>query len=188
MIASRYPMTNGTSQFFYDGTAQMMPSGTPFFDNRLVDLFLSIPTKHLLRGNLVAGAIERLAPVLADIPHGATNVPLKHSFPGQWLGRLATGFARRHVSRSLPEPHWTRGPWPDHNELIASHGFIRETLSEGEALVRSLPFLRWSGVEECYRAHLNGEDNLAALYTLATFLRMPVVERVADETRGTAHP
>lgn len=180
VVSSGYPLTNTASQFFYYGTLQMMPSATPFLDNRLIDLFLSIPRKHLLRGNLIGGAIEHLAPSLAKLPHGATNVPLTSSSLSQWLGSLVTGFKHRHLSRSLAAPYWTQGPWPNHNELIRSHEFIRETLTAHEELIRALPFLTWSGINECYQAHLNGENNLAALYTLATFLQMPVVQRIVD--------
>lgn len=189
MLCSRFPLTNGTSQFFYHGTLQTMPSGTLFLDNRLVDLFLSTPTSYLLRGNLIGEAVERLDPALAEIPHGSTNVPLSSPFALQQFGRIATAFKRQHLSGTFDESHWTAGPWPNHSELIRSHGFVRETIDEHEGLIRSLPFLSWSGVNECYRAHLDGEGNLAALYTLVTFLRMPVVHRIArDEERSSRLP
>ncbi len=188
MLCSRFPLTNGTSQFFYHGTLQTMPSGTLFLDNRLVDLFLSTPTSQLLRGNLIGRAIEHLDPALAEIPHGNTNVPLSSSFPLHEFGRLATAFTRRHLSDTFDEPHWTAGPWTNHSELIRSHDFVREAIDEHEGLIQSLPFLSWEGVNECYRAHLDGEDNLAALYTLVTFLRMPVVRRIARDRVRTPTP
>jgi asparagine synthase (glutamine-hydrolysing) len=185
-ICSRCPLTNGTSQFFYYGTLQMMPSGTLFLDNRLIDLFLSTPASSLLRGNLIGKTIEYLDPDLAKIPHGSTNVPL--SFPAalQPIGRVATAFKRRHLSKPLEEPHWMAGPWTNHAELIRSQGFVRETIDEHEELIRSLPFLSWEGVNECYRNHLDGADNLAALYTLVTFLRMPLTRRLAHAERSVA--
>lgn len=178
VVASRFPLTNGTSQIFYHGTLQMLPSWTPFLDNRLVELFLSTPVRYLLRGGLVAGAIERLAPELAAIPHANTGVALSRPFPAQWLGTIATGFSDRHMQASPDEPHWTRGPWPDHGELIRTHSFVRETLDEHSELIEALPFLDADGVETCYQRHLDGEHNLAALYSLVTFLKMPVVRQV----------
>ncbi|ADJ15590.1 asparagine synthase-related protein [Halalkalicoccus jeotgali] len=182
-VCSRFPLTNGTSQFFYHGTLQTMPSGTLFLDNRLIDLFLSTPVSDLLRGNLIGRAIEHLDPDLAKIPHGSTNVPVSAPFALQHAGRVLTAFRRRHFSGPFEEPHWTAGPWTDHAELIRTHGFVRETIDEHEDLIRSLPFLSWEGVNECYRAHLDGEDNLAALYTLVTFLRMPLTRRLTGEER-----
>lgn len=185
ILCSRCPLTNGTSQFFYHGTLQMMPSGTPYLDNRLIDLFLSTPTSYLLRGNLIGEAIEYLDSDLAKIPHGSTNVPLSYPSTIQQAGRIATAFKRRHLSEPLDEPHWTAGPWTDHAELIRSQGFVRETIDEHEDLIRSLPFMSWAGVNECYQDHLDGEDNLAALYTLVTFLRMPVTRRIAGDEPST---
>lgn len=185
-VCSRCPLTNGTSQFFYYGTLQMMPSGTLFLDNRLIDLFLSTPTSYLLRGNLIGEAIEYLDPDLAEIPHGSTNVPLSAPSVLQPTGRIATAFKRRHLSKPFKEPHWTAGPWTNHAELIRTQGFVRETIDEHEELIRSLPFLSWEGVNECYQAHLDGEDELAALYTLVTFLRMPLTRRLAETERQIA--
>ena len=177
-LASRCPLTNGTSQFLYYGTTQMMPSGTPFLDNRLLDLFLSTPIRYLLRGDLINEATRRLEPALAEIPHGSGVVPIRHPFALQRIGELATGFVQEHLMGDPAEPHWTRGPWPDHPELIRTHGFVRETLDEREGMVRSLPFLSWEGVNECYEAHVAGEERLGPLYSLVTFLEMPVVSRI----------
>lgn len=178
VLCSRCPLTNGTSHFFYYGTLQMMPSGTLFLDNRLLELFLSIPIDYLVRGNLINRAIAQLSPELAAIPHGNTNVPLKHPFGLHWLGELGTSFIRRHVSSSPAGGHWTHGPWSNHAELIRSHDFVRETLDDHEPLIRRLPFLSWDGVNECYDAHLAGENKLSELYTLVTFLNMPVTEQM----------
>ncbi|GAA0239553.1 asparagine synthase-related protein [Haladaptatus pallidirubidus] len=179
-LASRCPLTNGSSQFFYYGTAQMMPSGTPFLDNRLIDLFLSIPIQYLLRGDLINAATERLAPALSEIPHGSGMIPVKYPFALQRAGELATSFVQRHFLNDLQEPHWTHGPWPDHPELIRTHEFVREVLNENEATIRALPFLSWEGVNECYEAHLAGEERMSSLYTLVTFLEMPVVDRLME--------
>jgi asparagine synthase (glutamine-hydrolysing) len=181
MVAKSVPLTNINSQFFYYGTAQMMPSGTPFLDNRLIDLFLSTPVRFLLRGNLIDAATRRLAPELADIPHGGGVVPINYPFALQRAGELATGFAQRHLLPDPAEPHWTYGPWPDHSELIRSHEFVRETIDDNEELIRSLPFLSWDGANECYEAHLDGEERMGPLYTLVTFLEMPVVDRVLED-------
>lgn len=177
-LASRCPLTNGTSQFFYHGTAQMMPSGTPFLDNRLVDLFLSIPIRYLLRGDLINEATQRLAPTLAEHPHGSGVVPIRYPFTLQQVGELATGFVQEHIRGGLKKPHWTRGPWSDHPELIRTHDFVRETLDAHEETIRTLPFLSWRGTNECYETHLAGEDQLGPLYSLATFLNMPITSRV----------
>lgn len=181
-VCSRVPLTNGTSQFFYYGTLQMLPTHIPFLDNRLLDLFLTIPRRHLIRGNLVGGAIAELSPQLAALPHGDTGVPLSSSFTRQWLGRVGTGFRRRHFDDSPHRPHWSHGPWPDHAALVRTHGFLRDLFDERESIVRELPFLSWDGVNEAYRTHQDGDDQWGELYTLATFLGTPMAQLAAAET------
>lgn len=181
VLCSRCPLTNGTSHFFYYGTLQMLPSGTLFLDNRLIDLSLTIPIKQLVRGNLIDRAINQLRPELADIPHASTDVPLTEPFALQWVGELATSFKDRHTSSAPTEDHWTHGPWPNHGALIRSHEFIRETLDEHEHTIRRLPFLSWEGVNECYAEHMDGQNKWGALYTLATFLNMPVVQHACAD-------
>lgn len=129
-----------------------------------------------MRGDIINRAIDRLAPELAAIPHGDTGVPLEYPFSMQWLGGLATSFKRRQFPSSSPAPHATQGPWPNHVELVRSHEFVRETLDEHESLIRQLPFLSWEGVNERYEAHTEGANNVPALYTLVTFLDMPVAK------------
>lgn len=180
-LASRCPLTNGTSQFFYYSTEQMMPSGTPFLDNRLIDLFLSIPIRYLLRGDLVNGATKLLAPDLADLPHARGVVPIRYPYVFQRLGELTAQFGHRHLRADPEHAHWTHGPWTNHSGLIRSHDFVRDTLDDHEETIRALPFLRWDGVEHCYEAHQAGEDRMKELYTLSTFLQMPIVERLLDE-------
>ena len=180
-LASRCPLTNGTSQFFYYSTEQMMPSGTPFLDNRLIDLFLSIPIRYLLRGDLINGATKLLAPSLADLPHARGTVPIRYPFGIQRVGEIATQFTHRHFWDTPEQPHWTHGPWTDHSELIRSHDFIRDTLDDHKDTIRSLPFLRWDGVEQSYEAHQAGEDRMKELYTLSTFLQMPIIGRLMSD-------
>ena len=43
------------------------------------------------------------------------------------------------------------------------------------------PFLDADGVAACYQQHLDGAHNLAALYSLVTFLEMPVVRELTTE-------
>lgn len=182
LLFGRCPFTNSSSHFFYYGTLQMMPSGTLFLDNRLLELFQRVPRRYFHRGNLIGRAIEMLDSDLAAIPHASTGTSLSSPFPVQWAGEVATAFKRRYVDRSPAKAHWTHGAWPDHNELIRTHPFVRDTLEEHESTIRALPFLDAAGVDRCYEEHLDGGANLGPLYTLATFLNMPVTQYIADRT------
>ncbi|SFL04540.1 asparagine synthase (glutamine-hydrolysing) [Halogranum rubrum] len=177
-VCSRYPISNSTSGFFYHATAQMLPSGTPFLDNRLIDLFLQIPPKDLVRGNLINRATTLLCPELGDLPHGRSLVPIRYPFVFQWGTELLRDFVGRHFGREDGQSHWSDGPWTDHGELVRQQPFIGETIDANEERIRSLPFLSWEGVQQCYEAHQRGEDRMKDLYTLVTFLEMPLLDRL----------
>jgi asparagine synthase (glutamine-hydrolysing) len=179
-VCCAHQLTNDGSQFFYHATAQMLPSGTPFLDNRLVDLFLQIPEKHLLRGDLINRATELLSPELADIPHGRGLVPIRYPFAIHWTSELVRDFVKRY--RPDESTYRSDGPWTDHHNLIRNHPFVRQVIEANEERIKSLPFLSWEGVQACYRAHERGADRMKALYTLVTFLQMPLLDRLETET------
>lgn len=108
-------------------------------------------------------------------------MPIRSPFGLQRLGEIPTQFAHRHLWTVPEQPHWTYGPWTDHSELIRFHDYIRNTLDDHKDTIRELPFLEWDGVERCYEAHQAGEDRMKELYTLSTFLQMPVVSRLLDD-------
>ncbi|MBX0295449.1 asparagine synthase-related protein [Haloarcula nitratireducens] len=187
-VCKRYPVTNSASQFFLYATAQFIPSGTPFLDNRLIDLFLKIPAEHFLRGDLINRATAKLSPPLAEIPHGRGLFPIRYPFALNWTSNIALSFADTHLRSDPARAHWTRGPWTDHNNLIRNNSFIRDTIDANEERIRELPFLDWDGVVECYEAHCRGEDRMKDLYTLATFLNMPLLDRIDDGSDRSLSP
>lgn len=177
-----YPFSN-KSDLFYHALNQMAPHWTPFLDNRLVDLALRVPLKHRVRRNLIDAATEALDGRLAAIPHGDTGVPLAHSFPVDYLWHHANAFVWKFLSSDdPPEDHLDHHPWTDMEGLIRTHDFVAENLRGNADAVESLPFLSADGVDRCYRAHLDGADNAFELYTLLSFLNMPVVDRLATST------
>ena len=72
----------------------------------------------------------------------------------------------------------------DEAELIRHHRFVRATIERNEDQIAALPFLDREGIEQCYRDHLQGENNWRDLYALVTFLETPLAKRVAAEHRG----
>jgi asparagine synthase (glutamine-hydrolysing) len=192
MYGDYYPLSADTDAIFSESLTQMQPYRTPFLDNRLVDLQRQIPTKYFLRHNLVNAAIERIEPTLAEIPHAHTGIPLKYPFIVDYLGKNLHGLWWKHIGDDGgPEPYLDHTPWPNREELIRARSFTAETLDEHSALLQNLPFLDSDGAWECYHEHLDGADNTSGLYTLLTFLRMPISEQVyksfmsdTDDTDG----
>ncbi|ELY51641.1 asparagine synthase-related protein [Natronolimnohabitans innermongolicus] len=186
-----YPLSNDDDLRFHGALRRTLPYRSPFLDNRLVDLSLSMPIRYRLRRNLVDRAVERLAPELAAIPHASTGVSLSRSFPASYAGEHATELWDKYLSpRSPPEPYLTDGPWLDDAELLRSFEFAPAVLESNADLVDALPGPDLEGACDLYRAHRRGENHVGGLYTLLTVLTMPATARVLDResTRGRGRP
>ncbi|MFC6723949.1 asparagine synthase-related protein [Halobium palmae] len=174
-----YPFSN-KADFFYHALNGIAPHWSPFFDNRLVDLALRLPARYRVRRNVVNAATAALDRHLSAIPHGTTGVPLDRSFPVDYLWYHVNDLRRELFSSDRPpKPYLSHGPWDDKNELIRSHDFVGETLRNRADVLESLPFLDREGARECYEDHLRGADSGLELFVLASFLEMPVTERIA---------
>ena len=184
MYGDYYPLGADTEAIFPRSLLQIRPYRTPFLDNRLLDLQQRIPHKYLLRRNLISAGVKKSAPSLAEIPHATSGVPLKYSFPIEYVGRNATGFYRKHVREDpVPAPHLDHDPWPDRAELLRTYSFGIDTIRENSEVFEDFPFLDYSGAERAVQAHLNGEENHTVLYSLLTFLEMPLTEIVRQSRR-----
>lgn len=175
-----FPLTNDDDIIFRNSLRNMLPYRTPFLDNRLIDLSLRLPIRYRLRRNLINAAVERLAPELAAIPHARTGLELDHSFTVDYLGRTLTAFWRKHVGgKTPPQPHFSQGSWVDNAELIRTHDFFWNEVESRADVIEGLDFLEFGDVRDCYRAHLDGENNLVELYALLTVLTMPITAELA---------
>jgi len=175
------PRTNGSVLFMLQSLRQHLPAWSPFVDNRLVDLYLSMPRRYFVRRNVVLRSIERLDADLADVPYANTGLPPRYPFPAHFVGEHWVNFVDNHLPvNDPPAPHLSNGPWPDIPALIRDRSFVEETIRENEDTIRQLPFLDWDGVWECYREHASGVSNDRKLYGLLTLLEMPVTERVVN--------
>ncbi|MFC7157334.1 asparagine synthase-related protein [Halomarina halobia] len=181
-FGSYYPHANAPV-FFQQTLDQILPFHNPFLDTRLIDLHLTVPRRVRLRRNLIGRALKRLDPQLARIPHAERRTPLSAPFPVQYAGEIATSVLEEQNVLRTPSSYQTSGPWPKHDELIRSHGFVREAIEECADVIRAVPFLDREGIEETYAAHVNGENRRNELYSLVTFLRAPATRRVVANAR-----
>lgn len=181
LTSEYYPLTNQPDSFFYESLVQMLPYRSPFLDNRLIDLHLSIPVKYLLRRNIPNRVTKRLSPELAELPHSTTGVPLKFSFPLQYAGQKVSTLVRRFLPvDEPPESHQRQTSWTDHKSLIREHDYVEQTLRDYEGTIESYPFLDGDSVDEVYQRHLEGEQRMPELYALITFLKMPLSHQLAE--------
>lgn len=184
---SCYPLTNDNDVLFYSALRRTLPSRTPFLDDRLLDLSLSMPVRYRLRRNVVDRALDRLSPDLAAIPHARSGVPPARSFPVKYLGEHASAFWRKHVTEEAPpEPFMTQGSWPDDAELLRSTDAFVEFIESRRSTVEALPGLTYGDVREQVAAHRDGDNRLVELYTLLSVLTMPVTGYVLGASRPGA--
>jgi asparagine synthase (glutamine-hydrolysing) len=119
---------------------------------------------------------------LARIPHAGTGVPLEYPFPAQYLGQKLSTVKRRFLPVDRPPAsHLRQTSWTDHKTLIRETGFIGERLKAHESVLRDCSFIDVDDVWEVYRSHMDGDQRMPELYSLVTFLEMPV-------TKGLLHP
>jgi asparagine synthase (glutamine-hydrolysing) len=177
-----YPLSNDDDLVFQRGLSRITRYRTPFLDDRLIDLSLSIPTVYRHRRNLINRAVERLDPGLATVAHAHTGVPLTWEFPAEYVARNLVAAWRKHVHEEQPpKPYMTNGPWLDDSELIRSHDFLGEAIERYADNAVALPGIDRTTVDRYYREHRGGADRLVELYTLMTVLSMPATERIATE-------
>ena len=183
-----YPFSN-KSDFFFHALNGMMPHWSPFFDNRLVDLALRLPLKHRTRRNIVNATTTKLDKRLGSIPHASTGVPLDQSFPVEFIWRHLDRFQQKYLPLDEPpEEYLSHGPWISTEGLTRSHEFVPDQLRARATLIDAFPFLDREGVWQSYQSHVDGADRSFELYTLLSFLEMPVVEQLAQETHGVTPP
>lgn len=182
MCGMLMPRTNGSVLFLLQSLRQHLPPWSPYIDNRLIDLYLTMPKKFFARRNIIAAAIEQLEPDLAEITYANTGLPVRYPLFAHIVKENFDKFVDKFLPpiNEPPAPYMSNGPWPDHPTVIRTQSFIWEALKENEQLIRQLPFLNWEGVGKCYTDHLAGENNKDELYGLLTLLEMPVTKRIAD--------
>jgi len=78
----------------------------PFYDTRLADFFLTVPTAYVAGRRLQIDYLRRYAPDLARIPWQATGHDLFHDGQSHAWSRRAAGLARRLTGGRAPERNW----------------------------------------------------------------------------------
>lgn len=156
-----YPLTNAKTYLFYYSLTQIAPTHYPFLDNRIVDLALSMPRQYHVRRNVVNDTLKLNAPILADVPHAETGLPL--TYPS--LAHTAVDLFREFAAKVGIATDGYDGAWSDHNRVLRESDIVSEYLFDGDG-----PDC-WDGVNpdrarEIYDRHLDGENRYFELYGL----------------------
>lgn len=182
-LCEYYPLTNQFASANTDSIRQITGHWSPFFDNRLIDLHLSVPVRDRFCYDPIDHALSRLAPSLAAIPHSERRIAPEDSIkvgPKYMLSKARAAVKRRRTKHTPATPYLTHSPWIDESELIRNHDFLGAAIERNHDLIRALPFLNVEDIETCYQEHLDGADHWRSLYTLVTLLETPVAERIGS--------
>ncbi|MDG5762057.1 asparagine synthase-related protein [Natronococcus sp. A-GB1] len=185
---SCYPLSNDDDMRFHGDLRRRLPYRSPFLDNRLLELSLSMPPRYRLRRDLIGQSVAHLDPDLAAIPHAGTGVALSRPFPVTYASEHALEFWSKHVLNwTPPEPYLTDGPWLNDAELLRSFEFVTDVLGEHGPLADAFPGPEAAAIRALFREHCQGADRIGELYTLLTVLTMPVTNHLlSDETDSAA--
>lgn len=184
LFSEYYPLTNQPDYFFYEALYHLARSRSPFIDNRLIDLHLSIPTKYYIRRNIINDALEQLAPELAKLPHPNTGLALTRPLFAQYFGQKFRTLMRKVLGResNLAYGHYTHRAWPNHDSLLREHDLGIKAIKENEILIRNCSLFDWQMVNTVWDEQVSGNDNAGELYPLFTFLKMPLVRSICEKT------
>lgn len=177
-----WPGTNGTDTFFRRSLHENITHHIPLLDTRLLNLWVNIPKRYLLRRNIVNAALTRISPELASIPHSETGVPLSRSFPHSYIETYLNKGARKvfPVDETPPLPTLGNGPWGNISEVIRNHSFVLDTIEKNEAVFQELPYLDFDAAIDYYEEHCAGKNHTRGLLTLVTFLEMPLTNKIVS--------
>ena len=156
-----YPLTNGRGYFFYYTLNQTLPAHTPYLDNRLIDLALSMPPSFRLRRNVVNASLRLNHPELARIPHADTELPLSMPEVTHRGIALLSDFSKKVGVELTPGG----GAWSDHDEVIRQTDIVPKYLLDRN-LKDCWHEIDPSEVRRMYEAHLDGESHFVELYGL----------------------
>ena len=182
---SYYPLSNHTELAVSNAMGAIAPYRSPFLDDRLIDLQLRMPIRYQLRRDVVARALERLAPELAAIPHEPDGTPLNTSFPVRYAVKHARALGRKlRTGPTPPEPYLGQRSRRDHRAFVRESDFFPETLETATPAIEGVDALDAAGAHSALSAHRSGEDRTAELHALLTALSMPVTREVAGADAG----
>ena len=174
---SFYPITNAKTYLVYYSEIQSYDSFTPFLDNRIINFTLSLPDNIVLKKSIINSAIKRINPLLAEIPHGGTNITLKHSM----LLHMLYGQYDIAKCKLFPNQRW-QGPWGDIGEIFRQYDFIKNIINENKELIHRCDFLDWDQVKRCYLEHIQGKNNTNQLLALLTFIKNPLTKYLINNS------
>ncbi len=169
-----YPLTNTYSFLTRSTLIQSMPVRYPYLDNRIIDLSLQIPIKHLLRKDISNRTLRRYHKDLAKISHPTSGLPLTRSKLMHIFSKHYQDFLEKFSASSKPDA----GPIADYGKIIRESDFVKRKLDEHSGLLEKCDFISKKKAWKVYQEHLEGKDKVNQLHPLLTFIENPITEKI----------
>ena len=150
---------------------------TVSLDNDLLDIYLETPIKLRMGGKLFKKAMRKIDPKIAAIINANTGLSPTTPVLLEWTTTMAKSIFRKMFSRkkrSLTNPTYTQGSWPNFAELIRHNeklkNIIENTIEDPECLDPSIFNIK--RIKKMFDKHLNDKANYTEfLFLLLTFGR-----------------
>lgn len=178
LFSESYPLTNTAGRLFFDVMLQAAPYRNPFLDVRLIDLMPTLPVAYRLRKNIINASLGRMHPELAELPHPRTNIALKYPFGFHYLALQVNWLRDRLTDDAGTVPYHTQGSWPDWDELIRYHDFVKPVLEEHSRLLGETEWIDTEQVWNDYDRHMAGEDRFDELAGVLSFVSIPATRSI----------
>lgn len=150
------------------------------FDNRIFDLYLSLPASHRFNGKIEKKSLKILDPRLARIWSANTNLPVTASSWTQTAYQIG-GFIKRRFAREEGKSEWMERTWPSREYALRNQKTLNDAVNEicGSKVLEQLDFLDCKKINDEFPRWLKGEDIpgisgdfVQTVLTLGTFLRI----------------
>jgi len=171
-----YPITNTFSYFMYTTLIQTQYVRYPYLDNRIIDLSLKIPTKYLLRRDLINQTLSKYNSKIAKIPHPSTGLPLHCPKSIHLLSKDFSNF-KEFVNSSEERSKSSGGPWANLSEVFRNSDFVENKLKENSEILEKCDFISKEKGWRIYKEHNDGKTNYSKISPLLTFLENPITKK-----------
>lgn len=189
-FGSIYPITNVRTLINYETLIQMIPTEYPYFDNRVIDLILKMPSDYRYGESIIADTVYELNPQLAAIPHAGTGLPLTKKpnlidkiKQNKYINHLANTPVKQlpgdfldHIglieNQRVFETHISSGSWVNKAGIIRAHPFVKNKFDEHDDILNNSEFIDEEAAWDTYQKHLAGENHSYELFCLLTYLEI----------------
>ena len=181
-----YPLTNSHTFLFYHSLNQILEVKNPYLDNRIIDISLKIPSKYLLRRDVINQTLSKYNPNIAKISHASTGLSLHCP---KWIHLVFKDFSnfQKSLGSSEEKSKSSSGSWANYNEIMRNSDFVENKLKENSEILEKCDFISKELVLRIYKEHNDGKNNYTKISPLLTFLENPIIQKYYSSFKNKSY-